>query len=502
MDSYEPVSIGENYSASVGDHSEPVQDGAGYDELPSENKWLSPAEFYEQYKSTLPVKARFCYFGLKTQSVENNRSIDIMSAVQEEIIELQMVDNGEKLYTVVQNDSVTYGLLYDPTNAHTLEESVKGLKFETVEEIMAQPSLPLLVCATKAYTGENALSSVGKGEVLLIRKTSQSRASFFKSVAPKSLSVYSITAGRKKTLLPNCAGSFTTMPLLIRLLLKELHHHFPTLSSFKAMVFVESNSVAVPPHLSARIATLTPHGARACLCARMVGNDSSRVTIPITSPLKLRVITPQKDYSNRLLPLPPPGGTTAAAKDRTSAESPIPEYQYMHPASESSTDYEDVSYYAHPRRGLAGIPTTSHVPPKAADVGSASSNCSGECVETLQASQESAADQDQGEVVELRRMVLELQKRCDTYERRMEDMAGQIDYLETTHKRSVEVLGTALEKLSLQINHQYRLAQSGPGFSDGNVQEAISHEHSSSRQEGDNRNALQGLTVDQVCISC
>ena len=487
--------------------SAPVEDDATDDELSNKQKWLSLTEFYEQYKNSLPVKAKFCHSG---QSVEEpSATINILSTVQEEITELQMEGGGEKWYTAVQNNSVQYGLLYNPNNKHKLEEAIKGLSFATVERLMAQPQLPHFICATKAHTGETAECSVGKGEVLLVQKITQSRTSFFKSEALKSLSVYSVTANQKKKLLPNCAGAFTTMPYLTKLHLSEIYSLVPNLRSFKAVVFVQSNNIALPSHLSARVATLTPCGVGVCLCATVLGDekgDNYTSTVPIRSPLKFRVLL-QKGG----LPLPQPLGTVGDRKVSTSCNSLVAEYQYMQAAAldGGTSDYEDVSFYAR-THAPAVLPSVYNQPfsrvssgdihAKAAE---GRSNCSSDGVDLPEVSggvevpevsnASKTLGSNQTEVVELRQMVLELQGRCDVYERRMEDMAEQIEHLQASHKHSVEAFSTALEKLSLQISHQ----SGGTGHLEarvGSVQEDVL----SSSEQVENRNALQKLSVSQV----
>ena len=493
MEAYEPITIERKDAEVVKSENISIQDDASANELP---KWLSPTEFYEQYKDSLPVKAKASC----SSSSSDGRIVNVLSILQDDIVELHIEELGEKYYTVIKNSFVQYGLLYNPNN--NLQEAIKGTTFDTVESLMSLSSLPQFVCATKAHTGDTAESSVAKGELLVVHKMSQSRASFFKTEALKALVVYSVSTKRKKKLLPNCEGVFTTMPHLVKLPLVEIYQLVSSLRSFKAMIFIKSSNIDIPQKLTTKIVTLKPSGVGACLHVTFPDNDRSSNTniahVPVQSPLKLRALV----QCSRL-PLPLPAESTEDRKDQAVGDSSPTEYQYMKPATsddDGTSEYEDVTRYCKVRLTPASKSSEYHqlhlaqnAPGRIshaeeADGRSNFSSTGGVEVSSPHVCQAQAPVSNEGEVAELRLMVQELQRKCDTYERRMQDMAEQIEHLRISHKHCVGVL---LDKLTQHCSHPPELQQSSGTSSAQEV-------HPSSGLQSDNRSELLRLNVAQV----
>ena len=493
MEDYEPITIEGKSVEVVKSENVSIQDDASANELP---KWLSPMEFYEQYKDSLPVKAKT---SCNSPSADGH-IINIVSILQDDLVELHMEENCDKYYTVIKNGFVQYALLYDPNS--NLQEAIKGTTFDTVEALMSLPSLPQFVCTTKTHTGDTSESSVTKGELLVLHKLSQSRASFFKTESIKTLVVYSVSTKRKKKLLPNCAGAFTTKPYLIKLPLVEIYQLVPNLRSFKAVIFIDSNNIDIPHNLTTKIVTLKLCGVGTCLHVTFPDNDRCNNTntahVPVQSPLKFRALV----QCSRL-PLPLPAEATEDGKDQAGDSSPTTEYQYMRPAAshdDDTSEYEDVtrfskvqvkpasqcSVYSQPRPAQNAPNGVVH-----AEVEDGQSNCSSTGAMVVS----SPPGSNEGEVAELRHVVRELQSRCDTYERRMRDMADQIEHLRISHEHYADEFRVLLEKLSQQSGHPSELLQlnRGPlGPSSAQMVRPLSG------LQSENRSELLRLNVAQV----
>lgn len=506
MEVYEPINIEEDSAKVMKDESVHKQDDTSSNI--SAPKWLSPAEFYDQYKSSLPVKAKLSYPGqVVSSSYVSSQNFNILSTVQDDIIELQSGESAEKFYTVVKNSLVQYALLYDPNS--NLQEAIKGTYFNTVESLMAQPSLPNIVYATEAHTGETAECSVAKGELFLVRKISQSRASFFKTDSFKTLSVYSVSSKRKKKLLPNCAGVFTTAPNLVKLPMTEIYNLFPALRSVKAMIFVQPNSIDIPPYLTASIVTLKPCGIGPCLRVTFPANDgksTNTVHIPMQSPLKFRALV-----QCHRLPLPLPTGPTEDGKDQAHNDSPTTEYLSMQPSAfdDGPSEYEDLTIYRNAQRAsqssIRNYQSPAQLAPSAdgnlAEVADTQSNCSSSGTSPPEALSSvcPAVISNDSEASELKFMVKELQRRCDKYESRMEDMGRQIECLHATHKHYAEAVSTLLHKISMQSSQQSEVQQLCSGLLGIlTTNDPVAYVTHSIELHSTNRNELRGLTIAQV----
>ena len=194
---------------------------------PSEELQLS--EFIKRYSSRLPtvVKVAKGFYGVSDQTAITTGDKFVLHFTKNTKVMIAVGEDGRSSFSFPLNSSIQFGLIFNPNN--NLEAAKKGLFFTTIAEICAMKILPKVICATKAYHGNNAESSVGTNEILIVLSSKS-------TLGKKQLKVHSVTMNKRKTLPENTAGHFSTAPWDIRMTLQEIRQYVSCPFPCKAVI--------------------------------------------------------------------------------------------------------------------------------------------------------------------------------------------------------------------------------------------------------------------------
>ena len=179
--------------------------------------------FTEQYSNRLPLRIIILqgYRGtipelcISTSDVYNIHFTKHRSVVC-------IKDSMGQIYSVPINSSVQFGLVYNPDGRSTAYST-----FLNVADILAQKTLPKIVCVTQTFDGASDKSIVQKNELLVILKAHRSK------MRRKGLEVHSLLTKSNKFLTGDCKGHFTTDPaktcLHLPTIVDHIHDPFPNM---------------------------------------------------------------------------------------------------------------------------------------------------------------------------------------------------------------------------------------------------------------------------------
>ena len=188
--------------------TEPVQ----FTKLKSYPKLLST---FISNSPTLPCKVRIIkgtLYPSNAVAISSGHDLEIHFIKHSKAFSVQ--DASGNFFVIPFNSSIKVSVIYNPSNPVKFVQYRKEFKFRSAGDIMKLKTIPLVVAATKAYTGETIKSSVNKRQILVIKGIKTSSTKGYQLMA-KTLS------GAKKLLSAECIGNFSTAPTLICMSLKE-----------------------------------------------------------------------------------------------------------------------------------------------------------------------------------------------------------------------------------------------------------------------------------------
>ena len=196
------------------------------------SKSVSLQQFVQQHSKSLPtcVKVVRGYYGQSADlELITDDLYDIHFVKRQKVVTIE--DTQGTVYSVPLASTLQFGLVF------TQQENMDGTTFHKASDIMALKVLPKVVCATKAFLGEDEESSVHENEILKIQSV--------EIHGTEVLEVFSFTTNSVKILQANCKGDFSTKPSLIRLHLPDILTCIPC----KAVMFIDET---VTPQATAR----------------------------------------------------------------------------------------------------------------------------------------------------------------------------------------------------------------------------------------------------------
>ena len=205
---------------------------------PASEEKLSLPRFLANYHEHFPVSVRVCkgFCGMNEEkSISEGDCFNVHFVKYTTVVSVEF-ENGSRS-NVPLNSAVPFALLYDPHSNHT--EALKGYRFEKVGDMLQTSKLPLVVRARKAYQSSNADNSIVANELLYLKKPKKA-----KMLGKQHLKVYSLTAGREKSLSESCIGNFSTKPKDICLFLPEILKNMPDIFPCRAVLFNNPHSEA------------------------------------------------------------------------------------------------------------------------------------------------------------------------------------------------------------------------------------------------------------------
>lgn len=190
---------------------------------------LSFNDFMLKYSKNLPLKVRVSkgFLGVSEETAINTD--DILKLHFMKHTKVVVMETAERVQLSVPFSSyLKFSVLYDPTN--NLAEARQGFKFDTVGDLLAiKGTLPKVIRATRACTTPSPDNCVIQDELLILKQSKKSG---------KQLKVYSLTAGKRKTLNDSCAGHFTTAPEDIGIHLYEITVHAQECMPCRTILYV------------------------------------------------------------------------------------------------------------------------------------------------------------------------------------------------------------------------------------------------------------------------
>ena len=210
---------------------------------------VSIRQLVRKHSSSFPLRIKVLQ-GYCSDNSEINMSTD-------DVYNIHVVKHT-KVVTIRDEDQVTcripltstmkFGLIYDPNGKY--EEGLNGYKYSRVGDIMVLPTLPKVVCATKAFEGSEGKSSVQENEILIVKRIQKSK---FKK-GKRGIKVFSLLTKSEKFLQDDCHAKFSTKPSLVRMHLPDIlecvSHPFPS----HAVMYSTSDD---PSHLKTLPGTLS-----------------------------------------------------------------------------------------------------------------------------------------------------------------------------------------------------------------------------------------------------
>ena len=256
---------------------------------PSPNPSFILSEFVDKFWNDLPlqIQVEAGYFGETSRQTISALDSFYVYCVKRSKVVMARAQVGSS-FTIPLNSAVQFCLLYDPNSNQ--DQALKGFTFEKVSDVMAIDTLPRVICATRAWDGQNESSSVRSGEVLVVKKISKP----WKLRGKRCLKVVSMSNYQVKRLPENCTGQFSTYPELLPLYLSEIVEHISNALPCKAVVYASSSSAIqhvkeLLAHLASPTITLLYASTEITLVASVAGQDTkihetALMDIPIELP--------------------------------------------------------------------------------------------------------------------------------------------------------------------------------------------------------------------------
>ena len=157
---------------------------------------------------------------------------------------------NQQEFSIPVNSPIKFSIVYNPYNNE--QQAIRGLIFPKVSGILAMPSLPKVVCTTRAWDSGKFNSSVSTDEILIVREVVELQTS--EGESGRRLRVYSIRDHFEKYLDENCCGHFSTRPTRIQLYLTDIFRYFSNPLPMHVVLSLDPTStVTVPSYLFSRI---------------------------------------------------------------------------------------------------------------------------------------------------------------------------------------------------------------------------------------------------------
>ena len=203
---------------------------------------LSLLQFVEKYSKSLPAQViieRGHYGSNDTETLGSQEKL-IISFVKSRKV-LNIVTSTKQKFTLPLGSAVQLRLLYNPEGNE--EKARKGYKFQSVGHLIKKfpAKLPRVICATKAYTGDDKESTVRENELLVVESY---------DMQTKRLKVRSHDGENPtpKFLLDQCKGYFTTDPSKVCLYVSDIDKYIGTpLSILELQAILDMSKLAVMP---------------------------------------------------------------------------------------------------------------------------------------------------------------------------------------------------------------------------------------------------------------
>jgi hypothetical protein len=251
---------------------------------------MSLGIFVNRHKDEFPVRVKVSrgYYGTTDNwCISEGEYLNIHFVKYTNVV--AAVDTTFGHYSIPFNSSVQFGYLHNCTSQRDVENAMKGMMFQSVGDILAEPSLPTVVKATRSWLKSKEENSVVEGDVLILQGT--------KGRFKPTLKCYDVATGRQKSLSSNCIGFFTTRPYDIRLYLPEIIQHFPLPNSFA--LFVNSSDDLKNVFQSGNV-MLTHCSVETSLIATQLDStvsmesSSPLMEIPIDLDIGVQLVQPQE----------------------------------------------------------------------------------------------------------------------------------------------------------------------------------------------------------------
>ncbi len=224
-------------------YTPPQDDGSQSVEAVTIPESLSIGQMVEVFSKSFPLRIKVLQGYCSENSQVNISTNDVYTVhfvKHTKIVRIKDEDGDN--FSIPLGSGVKIGLIYKPH--HDLDEALSGLQFEKVSDLLAMPSLPKVVCVTKAYQSSDDKVTLEENELLAVR---QVHKSMFKG--KKGLKVYSLLTLSEKLLPEDCTGQFSTKPSLVRLHLPEIIEYLQNPFPSHAVMYLSVNSAAQIPGL-------------------------------------------------------------------------------------------------------------------------------------------------------------------------------------------------------------------------------------------------------------
>ncbi len=270
-----------------------------------ESETLTLVQLVSKYSKLFPVQVRVVKgFYTDRAAIPADDIYNIHFLKRAKVVTVR--DCYDDTYMIPYNSVVTFGVLYDE------KEDIQV--FEMGADLIDAPALPKIVIAQRSFDGKYSKTSVDKGEVLVLRGIHKPK--FPLGHGKGTIDAFSITKAEEKTILANCAGSFSTNPYFTRLHLPEVWKYIPEPSQIKARMFWDCDDLDdLPTHLMSGVVSFCHCTTESSLISTLVSDPTNSdeevmddddeasgliVDIPLNLSIEVVVVPPPEAETDKL----------------------------------------------------------------------------------------------------------------------------------------------------------------------------------------------------------
>ena len=209
-------------------------------------------QFVREHEDYLPLQVKVSkgIYGTDDEStISTGECYNFHFMQNRDLVKVEDKYNQQE-FSIPVNSPIKFSIVYNPYNNE--QQAIRGLIFPKVSGILAMPSLPKVVCTTRAWNSGKLSSSVNKNEILIIKEVVELQTS--EGEGGRRLRVYSIRDRCEKYLDEDCEGHFSTRPTCIQLHLMDIFRYFSNPLPMHVVLSLDPTSTAtVPSYLFSRI---------------------------------------------------------------------------------------------------------------------------------------------------------------------------------------------------------------------------------------------------------
>ena len=209
-------------------------------------------QFVLQHESYLPLQVKISkgIYGTDDEStISTGECYNFHFMQNRDLVKVEDKYNQQE-FSIPVNSPIKFSIVYNPYNNE--QQAIRGLIFPKVSGILAMPSLPKVMCTTRAWDSGRLSSSVSRDEILIIKEVVELQTS--EGEGGRQLRVYSIRDHCEKYLDENCEGHFSTRPTRIQLYLMDIFRYFSNPLPMHVVLSLDPTlTVTVPSYLFSRI---------------------------------------------------------------------------------------------------------------------------------------------------------------------------------------------------------------------------------------------------------